>query len=130
MDEDRVIGAGSHDGVDIRAPMQTPVFSIANGIVTKVRNDDNNKYVTVEHRNVKYNGTIAKYYSSYLHLDSVAVNVGDIITKGSIIGKVGMSGITTTPHLHLQIDKEDAPFYPYWPFSLEDAGNANMSFFD
>ncbi len=28
MDEERTVGAGSHDGVDIRAPMQTPVFSI------------------------------------------------------------------------------------------------------
>lgn len=81
MDEDRVVGAGSHDGVDIRAPMQTPIFSIGHGMVTKVRNDDNNKYVVVEHRNVKYNGIVGKYYSSYLHLDSVAVNVGDVITK-------------------------------------------------
>ncbi len=61
--------------------MQTPVFSIGNGIVSKVRNDDNNKYVVVEHRNVRYKGIIGKYYSSYLHLDSVAVNAGDIITK-------------------------------------------------
>lgn len=130
MDESRTVGAWSHDGTDIRAPMQTPVFSIAHGLVTKVRDDANNKYVVVEHRNVKYQGVIGKYYSSYLHLDSVAVNVGDIITKWTIIGKVGMSGITTTPHLHLQIDNENAPFYPYWPFSLEDAGNASMSFFD
>lgn len=130
MDEERTVGAGSHDGLDIRAPIQTPVFSIGHGIVTKVRNDDNNKYVVVEHRNVKYAGTIGNYYSSYLHLDSVKVNVGDVISKWTVIGKVGMSGITTTPHLHLQIDNQDAPFYPYWPFSLEDAGNAGMSFFD
>lgn len=130
MDEERTVGAGSHNGVDIRAPMQTPVFNIGHGIVTKVRNDDNNKYVVVEHRNVKYQNKIWNYYSSYLHLDSVAVNVGDVITKGTVIGKVGMSGITTTPHLHIQIDNENAPFYPYWPFSLEDAGSANMSFFD
>ena len=81
MDEDRRVGAGSHDGIDIRAPMETPVFSIGHGIVTKVRNDDDNKYIVVEHRNVKYNNTIGKYYSSYLHLSSVNVNVGDIITK-------------------------------------------------
>ncbi len=81
MDEDRRVGAGSHDGVDIRAPMETPVFSIGHGIVTKVRNDDDNKYIVVEHRNVLYNNTIGKYYSSYLHLGRVDVNVGDIITK-------------------------------------------------
>jgi len=130
MDEERIMGAGSHDGVDIRAPMQTPVFSIAHGIVVKVVNDDNNKYVVVEHRNVKYKNTTGKYYSSYLHLDSVAVNAGDIISKGTIIGKVGLSGITTTPHLHLQIDNDEAPFQPYWPFTFDDANAAGMSFFD
>lgn len=130
MDEERVVWVWSHNWVDIRAPMQTPVFSIWNGIVTKVRNDDNNKYVVVEHRNVRYNNTVWKYYSSYLHLDSVTVNVWDIINKWSMIGRVGMSWITTTPHLHLQIDNENAPFYPYWPFSIEEAWSANMSFFD
>lgn len=130
MDEDRVVGAGSHDGTDIRAPMHTPVFSIAHGLVVKVVNDDNNKYVVVEHRNVQYKNRTGKYFSSYLHLDSVAVNAGDVISKGTIIGKVGLSGITTTPHLHLQIDNEDAPFQPYWPFTFDDANTANMSFFD
>lgn len=130
MDEERIVGAGSHDGTDIRAPKQTPVFSIAHGIVVKVVNDDNNKYLVVEHKNVKYKNTTGKYYSSYLHLDSVAVNAGDIISKGTIVGKVGMSGITTTPHLHLQIDNDDAPFQPYWPFTFDDANAAGVSFFD
>lgn len=41
-----------------------------------------------------------------------------------------MTGFTTTPHLHIQVDNEETPFYPYWPFTLTEAGDAGMSFFD
>lgn len=75
MDEDRVPGAGSHDGVDIRAPIGTPIFTIANGKVVKVVDEPNNKYITVEHRDVKYGGKVGKFYSSYLHLSAVIVRV-------------------------------------------------------
>lgn len=130
MDEERQMGVGSHDGVDIRAPIGTPVFAIGHGKVVKTRDENNNKYITIEHRDVKYNGKIGKYYSSYLHLSAVLVQPGEIIDKGTLIGRVGMTGFTTTPHLHIQVDNEETPFYPYWPFTLTEAGDAGMSFFD
>ena len=47
-----------------------------------------------------------------------------------MLGRVGISGITTTPHLHLQVDTEDAPFHPYWPFTSADSRSAGLGFFD
>jgi murein DD-endopeptidase MepM/ murein hydrolase activator NlpD len=81
MDEERTQNTGSHDGVDIRAPIGTPVFAIGHGKVVRTKDDPNNKYITIEHKNVKYQGKIGKYYSSYLHLSQVLVQPGDIIDK-------------------------------------------------
>ncbi len=130
MDEERVVGAGSHNGVDIRAPIGTPIFAIANGKVVKVKDDPDNKYITIEHRDVKYAGKVGKYYSSYLHLSGVLVQQGDIIDKGTLIGRVGMTGMTTTPHLHIQVDNDEAPFYPYWPFTWSEAQEAGLNMYD
>lgn len=69
-------------------------------------------------------------YSSYLHLEDVTVELGQKIQKGTVIGHVGMTGITTTPHLHFQVDKPDAPFHPYWPFNGSDMRNAGVGFFE
>ncbi len=130
MDETRTPNTGSHDGVDIRAPIGTPVFAIGHGKVVQAKDDKNNKYITIEHKNVKYNGKVGTYYSSYLHLSEVLVYVGQVVDKWTLIWRVGMTGFTTTPHLHLQVDNESAPFYPYWPFTLTEAATAGYSFFD
>lgn len=47
-----------------------------------------------------------------------------------MIGRVGISGITTTPHLHLQIDTADAPFHPYWHFTSSESKSAGVGFYD
>lgn len=46
-----------------------------------------------------------------------------------MLGRVGVTGITTTPHLHFQIDTAEAPFHPYWPFSMGEARKNGMSIF-
>jgi len=130
MDEERIPNTGSHNGVDIRAPIGTPIFAIGHGKVVRTKDDPNNKYLTIEHKNVKYQGKVGKYYSSYLHLSQILVQPGDTIDKWTLIWRVGLTGYTTTPHLHIQIDNEEAPFYPYWPFTLTEAAEAGYSFFE
>lgn len=123
---------GSHLAVDIRAPLGTPVRSIANGVVVKVNDKETSdgKYVIIRHENVTYNGETENLYSEYLHLESTNIEVGTKVKKGQVIGKVGMTGITTTPHLHLQIDKENAPFRVYWPYSTKDLADLGINFFE
>lgn len=121
---------GSHLAVDIRSPIGTPVLAIANGVVVRTVEADatGNKFVVVRHENVPYNGKNVDLYSAYLHLSEIVAKEGTKIRKGEMLGRVGMTGITTTPHLHLQIDTENAPFFPYWPYTGTEARNAGLSF--
>ena len=124
--------AWGHLGVDIRAPIWTPILSIANGVVTRISLWDatGNKFIVIRHDGVLVDGKKITLYSGYLHLSEILVKEGDIVRKWSMIGRVGMSGITTTPHLHLQIDTADAAFHPYWHFTSSESKAAGVWFFD
>ena len=123
---------GSHLGVDIRAPIGTPILSIANGVVIRTVEADStgNKYVVIRHDDVPMNGKKTSLYSAYLHLSQINVTEWKLIRKWEMLGRVGMTGITTAPHLHFQIDTLDAPFHPYWPFTSNDSRNAGLWFFE
>ena len=66
---------GSHLGVDIRAPIGTPILSIANGVVIRTVEADStgNKYVVIRHDDVPMNGKKTSLYSAYLHLSQINV---------------------------------------------------------
>ncbi len=127
---------GSHGGVDIDAPRGTPVVSIANGIVEKVSRESIGfgHYVMVRHPNVPLgDGTsgTTTLYSTYAHLDVISVSEGQVLHKGELIGTVGNTGTVfgaTGYHLYFQVEKDSAPFHPYWPFTSADARSSGMSF--
>ena len=131
-------GTGSHPGVDIRAPKGTPVRSIANGIVTSVKDDGGGfgKYIAIRHPHMPDPENPQKttvLWSAYAHLDAQFVQEGDIVQKGQQIGLVGSTGYATGNHLHFQIDRDvladgsTIPWHPYWPFSGQEARDAGLS---
>jgi hypothetical protein len=90
----------SHEGQDIFAPKGTPILSATSGYVVKI-GDDNLGGQTVS---VVGDGG-RKYY--YAHLDSYARNleVGDYVTRQTVLGYVGTTGNAdgTPPHLHFGV---------------------------
>ncbi len=85
-----------HTGTDFALPMGTPLGSMADGVV--VRAGD---------RGGKGNSVTIRYSdgteSTFSHLDSINVKVGQRVGKGQSVGKSGNTGNSSGPHLHLEI---------------------------
>lgn len=101
-----------HSGVDMSAPLGTPIHAVGDGVVTQVTSQAAmGDYVVIEH----VDSTGATVTSWYLHqyMNQITVQVGQQVTGGQVIGHVGNSGRSTGPHLHLEIrDSSDTPIDP------------------
>ena len=126
--------SGSHVGVDIRVPTGTPIRAVMNGIVERVDTTGNGGLgimVMLRHPNVPDPSDPKKtttLYSIYGHLNSALVTQGMIVSKGEQIGYSGKTGFATGPHLHFQMDRGEAPWHPYWPFTGTEQRNAGLTF--
>jgi murein DD-endopeptidase MepM/ murein hydrolase activator NlpD len=88
--------ASYHTGLDFAVASGTPIHAIANGVVSSVGYDGsygNKTVITLE------DGTELWF----CHQTSFAVNVGDVVRAGQLIGYVGSTGNVTGPHLHLEV---------------------------
>lgn len=100
---------GRHFGIDIAAPIGTPVAAIGDGIVTKSYFSNSYGHVVfMEH---------GEYEVVYAHLNKRYVFQGDRITRGEIIGEVGNTGESRGAHLHLEVHKGA------WTFGKRNAIN-------
>ena len=95
-----------HQGVDYYAAAGTDVLAVNNGKVVYAGYLDLSGYtVVVDH------GLGLK--SWYCHMSSTAVQVGDSVSKGSVLGYVGSTGFTPRASLHVGLAVYDVPVCPY-----------------
>ena len=89
----------AHNGIDIGAATGTPIKAAAEGTVIIARSGGwgggFGSYVVVNHSN----GT----QTLYAHMSKVLTQVGAHVDKGEVIGKVGSTGKSTGPHLHVEV---------------------------
>jgi len=94
-----------HSGLDIAAPAGSPVYSIAAGKVSYSGwKGGYGRVVEITHEN----GLISRY----AHLQLALVRKGQTIDRGKRIARVGSSGRSTGPHLHLEILKNNRAVNP------------------
>ena len=85
-----------HWGIDLAAPMMTPIYAVADGVVLEAGPASG-------YGNVIYLQHESGDVSVYGHMEVVGVNAGDIVNAGDVIAKVGSRGFSTGPHLHLEV---------------------------
>lgn len=83
-----------HNGVDVAAPVGTPIAAAADGVVVLAEPDMllTGKTVLIDHG--------LGLTTNYLHMSELDVKPGDKVTKGQMIGRIGATGRVSGPHLH------------------------------
>ena len=93
-------GGRRHEGVDIIAKSGTPLYAVANGTITRIFLDRPGSLGGNAVRLTAVDGT----YFHYAHLSAFAdgAGLGATVVAGQVIGYVGSTGSSSTPHLHFE----------------------------
>jgi len=86
-----------HSGVDLTAPTGTKIYATGDGIVFKAGGSSGG-YGNI----VKINHGFG-YVTFYAHMQNIYVRPGQRVKRGDVIGTVGSTGLSTSPHLHYEV---------------------------
>lgn len=103
----RLYASGSHNGVDFRATMGTPVKALSNGTVIGIGNTDLSCPRTSfgQWVLIRYNNGLSAIFA---HLSVTSVKEGDAVSAGQVVAYSGNTGYSTGPHLHVSVYASDA----------------------
>lgn len=94
-----VRGGAPHKGIDLGAPMGTPIYSVADGTVILAGPAGGyGKVVVISHPLEDGKGNVVMEYG---HMRDIFVTTGQTVKKGQKIAGVGSEGESTGPHLHI-----------------------------
>jgi len=102
VDSKRLYASGTHNGVDFRASVGTPVMAMADGTVLGIGDTDLTcqgasfgKFVFIQ-----YNDGLS---STFGHLSLIKAYEGQTVKRGEVVGYSGATGYVTGPHLHVSL---------------------------
>ncbi len=94
-----------HNGTDIAAAVGTEIYAGCDG-----------KVVLSKDRIITGNSVVIEYlpgvYGVFFHMDKIFVLPGDIVSKDTVIGTLGSTGLATGPHLHWEFRVSGVPVNP------------------
>ena len=95
-----------HYGMDFSAKTGTEIYATGDGIVSKIKRSKRGygNYVKINHG--------FGYETLYAHMSKYIVKRGQKVKRGEVIGYVGNSGISTAPHLHYEVRKDNKKINP------------------
>lgn len=93
-------GIHFHEGLDLTAPMGTPVYASGDGTVIRI---DFNRSRTGYGNFIIIDHGVNGITTRYAHLNTIDVKHGQEVKRGEQLGTVGNTGMSTAPHLHYEI---------------------------
>ena len=94
-----------HKGIDIRAPMGSPIMAFRGGVVVKSEYHHSYGYMIEIQQD---DGLLARY----AHMSQLIARKGDRVQPGLMIGRVGSTGRSTGPHLHFELLRDNKHMNP------------------
>jgi murein DD-endopeptidase MepM/ murein hydrolase activator NlpD len=99
-----------HEGIDFTAPVGTDIYATGNGTVTEAGRNQGGygNEIVIDHG--------YSYLTVYAHLSRIFVRPGQKVLRGQVIGYVGNTGKSTSPHLHYEVRKNGIAINPIYFF--------------